>query len=248
MTSNCWYQQGISLNLRYATKTIISSQKRLDFRTMDKSLVEKIANPWTKVLSDDASVHTECTEIDSVVSNSDNGDGSFKVFRVDGDCFSLLSQHDLSYADFSHVVEDENESVCSLLTYSTMSSESTEASHDSKLENNSGILSGTIFVTQMTKKDLRSKFEIKDEKTTAVNEGKVTFSRIEELRMKKNNIETKYTSSQESKITEISDKVSQDELDCVTLEKSIAASSKRMLVTAAVCIPLFPFLCGILSA
>merc|ERR1712161_117977 len=91
-----------------------------------------------------------------------------------------------------------------------------------------GILSGTIFVTQMTKKDLRSKFEIKDEKSTAVNEGKVTFSRIEELRMKKNNIETKYTSSQESKITEISDKVSQDELDCVTLEKSIAASSNNV--------------------
>jgi len=215
---------------------------------MDKSLVEKIANPWGKVLSDDASVHTECTEIDTVCSDSGNDDGSFKVFRVDGDCFSLLSQHDLSYADFSHVVEDENESVCSLLTYSSMSSESTEASHDSKIENNSGILSGTIFVTQMTKKDLRSKFEIKDEKSTDVNEGKVTFSRIEELRMKKNMIETNYASRQESKITEISHKVSQDELDCVTLERSIAASSKRMLVTAAVCIPLFPFVCGILSA
>merc|ERR1712161_39716 len=90
-------------------------------------------------------------------------------------------------------------------------------------------------------------FCLKDEKSTDVNEGKVIFSRIEELRTKKNIIETRYVSSQESKITVISDKISQDALDSVTLERSIASSSKRMLVTVVVCIPLLPFVCDILS-
>merc|ERR1719491_907013 len=81
----------------------------------------------------------------------------------------------------------------------------------------------------MTKKDLRSKFEIKDEKTTDGSEGKVIFSRIEELRTKKNIIETRYASSQESKISVISDKISQDALDSVTLERSIASSFETPL-------------------
>ena len=49
-------------------------------------------------------------------------------------------------------------------------------------------------------------------------------------------------------LTKADEKIDQDELDCVILEKSIDASMKQMIVGASVCIPLFPFVCGVLAA
>merc|ERR1711865_672217 len=82
---------------------------------------------------------------------------------------------------------------------------------------------------------LRKKKNMIETNYASRQESKIIFSRIEELRTKKNIIETRYASRQESKITVISYKISQDELDSVTLERSIASSSKRMLVTVSVC-------------
>merc|ERR1711865_975763 len=107
------------------------------------------------------------TAIDSLSSVNEDEYDNVQVFPIDDDSFSLLSQDDLSYADFSYVVDDEDNSVCSLLTYSTI-------------------------------------------------------------------------------LTKADEKIDQDELDCVILEKSIDASMKHMIVGASVCIPLFPFFCGVL--
>merc|ERR1712238_176290 len=137
------------------------------------------------------------------------------VFRIDNDSFSLLSQHDLSYADFSHVVDDEDNSVCSLLTYSTIPTVSeSNNSLDSKIETNSGILSGTIHITQIMKENMNTNFDIQREKSIETQEQKVV-SRIEELQRRKRSMEEKYTSSIISSRIKIDEKI--DELNLIVL-------------------------------
>merc|ERR1712161_28949 len=112
-----------------------------------------------KDLKDDDTVETIGTEIDSLCSAYEDEYDNVQVYPINDDSFSLLSQDDLSYSDFTYDVDDEENSVCSLLTYSTI-------------------------------------------------------------------------------LTEDDEKIDEDELDCVILEKSIDASIKYMIVGASVCIPL----------
>ena len=201
-----------------------------------------------KDLKDDDTVGTIGTEIDSLGSVCEDENDNVQVFRIDDDSFSLLSQHDLSYADFSHVVDDEDNSVCSLLTYSTIPTVSeSNNSLDSKIETNSGILSGTIHITQIMKENMNTNFDIQREKSIETQKQKVV-SRIEELQRRKRSMEEKYTSSIISSRIKIDEKIDEDELDCAILEKSIAASMRRIIVVASICIPLFPFVCGVLAA
>ena len=206
---------------------------------------------FQKELSDDESVHTTGTEVESVGSCGRQNE-NIQVFRIEGDSCSLLSQHDLSYADFSHVVDDEDNSMCSLLSYSSLRTESltrtvSKTSLDSKIVANSGILSGTILITQITKEQLNANFDIKEKHLTETHQGKRTVSRINELQKKKRHIERQFISSKTICET-IDENISNDELESVLLEKSIATSSRRLMMTAAVCLPLFPFLCGVLAA
>jgi len=224
-----------------------------------------------KDLEDDDTVGTIGTEIDSLGSVCEDENDNVQVFRINDDSFSLLSQHDLSYADFSHVVDDEDNSVCSFLTYSsnsvcsfltystnsvcsflTYSTIRTESesnnSLNSKIETNSGILSGTIHITQIMKENMTTNFDTQREKLIETQKREETISRIEELQRRKRSMEEQHTSSIISSNIKINEKIYQDEFDCSILEKSIDASMKRMLATAAICIPLFPFICGVLAA
>lgn len=206
---------------------------------------------FQKELNDDESVHTTGTEVESVGSCGRQNE-NIQVFRIEGDSCSLLSQHDLSYADFSHVVDDEDNSMCSLLSYSSLRTESltrtvSKTSLDSKIVANSGILSGTILITQITKEQLNANFDIKEKRLTETHQGKRTVSRINELQKKKRHIERQFISSKTICET-IDENISNDELESVLLEKSIATSSRRLMMTAAICLPLFPFLCGVLAA
>ena len=73
-----------------------------------------------KDLKDDNLVRTIGTEIEALGSVFEDENNNVQVFRIDNDLFSLLSQHKLSYAYISHAVDDEDNVVCSLLTYSTI--------------------------------------------------------------------------------------------------------------------------------
>merc|ERR1712238_284509 len=144
---------------------------------------------FQKELNDDESVHTTGTEVESVGSCGRQNE-NIQVFRIEGDSCSLLSQHDLSCADFSHVVDDEDNSMCSLLSYSSLRTESltrtvSKTSLDSKIVANSGILSGTILITQITKEQLNANFDIKEKRLTGTHQGKRTVSKSMNFKRKR---------------------------------------------------------------
>ena len=68
-----------------------------------------------KELKDDDTVETIGTEIDSLCSAYEDEYDNVQVYPINDDSVSLLSQDDLSYSDFTYDVDDENNSVCSLL-------------------------------------------------------------------------------------------------------------------------------------
>ena len=109
--------------------------------------------------------------------------------------YSINSQHDLSYADFSHVEEDEEMSVSSLLTYSSMLTKYTrEIFLESKIGTKSDALSGKIILIQTTKDNTRLKYRIKAINITETKQEKATVDRLEQLRKKKRRLEAQYIS------------------------------------------------------
>ena len=109
--------------------------------------------------------------------------------------YSINSQYDLSYADFSHVEEDEEMSVSSLLTYSSMLTKYTrEIFLESKNGTKSDALSGKIILIQTTKDNTRLKYRIKAINITETKQEKATVDRLEQLRKKKRRLEAQYIS------------------------------------------------------
>ena len=109
--------------------------------------------------------------------------------------YSINSQHDLSYADFSHVEEDEEMSVSSLLTYSSMLTKYTRQIFlESKIGTKSDALSGKIILIQTTKDNTRLKYRIKAINITETKQEKATVDRLEQLRKKKRRLEAQYIS------------------------------------------------------
>ena len=74
------------------------------------------------------------TEIDALCRVYEDAYNNVKVYPIDDDPFSLLSQDDLLYADFSYVVDDEDNSVCLLLTYSTILTKADEKIDQDELD------------------------------------------------------------------------------------------------------------------
>ena len=114
-----------------------------------------------KDLKDDNLVRTIGTEIEALGSVFEDENNNVQVFRIDNDLFSLLSQHKLSYAYISHAVDDEDNVVCSLLTYSTIPTGfESNNSLDSKIKTSSGILNKSINITQIMQENINLNYNL----------------------------------------------------------------------------------------